>query len=179
MTIKQWGFFDVHHLLWHEPNFYNGNLHGPVALTPVAERLAVDLSLSVLTTWVYPALTLRNHAKIWMHILLIWFKFPNNKLLFLQMQTLFCLGFKWIHCSQNRLFLHNDIQFCQLGFSYLKTFEKSQKSFNNYKARWFSQEENSPQNCVVVQIRHKLEIREITTWFGLNTIHICILFIGS
>ena len=31
---------------------YNGHLRGPVTLTAIAERLAVELSLPVLTTWV-------------------------------------------------------------------------------------------------------------------------------
>ena len=30
---------------------YNGHLRGPVTLTPVAERLAVEMSLSVFTSW--------------------------------------------------------------------------------------------------------------------------------
>ena len=37
------------HLLWHGTSFYNGHLRGPVTLTPVAELLAVELSLPVLT----------------------------------------------------------------------------------------------------------------------------------
>ena len=39
----------VPHLLWHGTSFYNGHLRGPVTLTPVAELLAVELSLPVLT----------------------------------------------------------------------------------------------------------------------------------
>ena len=35
-------------LLRHGPTFYNGHLRGPVTLTPVAERLAVELSSPVL-----------------------------------------------------------------------------------------------------------------------------------
>ena len=31
---------------------YNGHLRGPVILTPIAERLAVELSLPVFTTWI-------------------------------------------------------------------------------------------------------------------------------
>ena len=50
MAIEQWGFFSVSHLLWHGPSLYNGHLQGPVTLTPVAERLAVVLSLPVFTT---------------------------------------------------------------------------------------------------------------------------------
>ena len=38
------------HLLRHGPVVYNGHLRGPVTLTPVAERLAVELSLPVFTT---------------------------------------------------------------------------------------------------------------------------------
>ena len=50
--IKQWGFFSVPQLLWHGTFVYNGHLRGPVTLTRIAERLAVDLSLPVFTTWV-------------------------------------------------------------------------------------------------------------------------------
>ena len=42
----------VPHLLWHGASVYYGHLRGPVTLTPNAERLAVELSLHVLTTWV-------------------------------------------------------------------------------------------------------------------------------
>ena len=48
MAIEQWGFFSVPHLLWHQVFFYNGHLRGPVTLTPIAERMAVELSLPVL-----------------------------------------------------------------------------------------------------------------------------------
>ena len=50
MAIEQWGFFSVLHLLWHGASIYNGHLWGPVTLTPIAERLAVELSLPVFTT---------------------------------------------------------------------------------------------------------------------------------
>ena len=36
---------------WHEPTHYNGHLLGPVTLTNVTERVAVELSLPVLTTY--------------------------------------------------------------------------------------------------------------------------------
>ena len=42
---SQWEFFNVPHLLWHKLIVYNGHIRGPVTLTPVAERLAVELSL--------------------------------------------------------------------------------------------------------------------------------------
>ena len=45
MAIEQWGFFSVPHLLWHGASVYNGQLRGPVTLAPIAERLAVELSL--------------------------------------------------------------------------------------------------------------------------------------
>ena len=51
-AIEQWGFFNVPHLLWHGPTLYNGHRRGHVTLTPVAERLAVELSLPVFTTQV-------------------------------------------------------------------------------------------------------------------------------
>ena len=42
MTVEQWSFFNVPHLLWQGPTLYNGNLPGPVTLPFVAERLAVE-----------------------------------------------------------------------------------------------------------------------------------------
>ena len=48
MAIKQRGFFSVLHLLWQGTSVYNSHLRGPVTLTPMAERLAVKLSLPVL-----------------------------------------------------------------------------------------------------------------------------------
>ena len=53
MAIEQWGFFNISHQLWHGPTLYTGLLRGPVTLKPVAERLAVELSLPVFTTQVY------------------------------------------------------------------------------------------------------------------------------
>ena len=50
MAIEQWGFFSVSHLLWHGASVYNDYLQGPVTLTPVAERSALELSLSVFMT---------------------------------------------------------------------------------------------------------------------------------
>ena len=49
MAIEQWGFFSVPHLLWHGASVYNGHLRRPATLTPIAERLAMELSLSVFT----------------------------------------------------------------------------------------------------------------------------------
>ena len=50
MAIEQWGFFSVLHLLWHGASVYNGHLQGPLKYTHIAKRLAVELSLPVLTT---------------------------------------------------------------------------------------------------------------------------------
>ena len=44
---RAWGFFSVPHLLRHGSSVYNGDLRGPVTLTPIAERLAVELPLPV------------------------------------------------------------------------------------------------------------------------------------
>ena len=44
------GFFSVLHLLWHGDSVYNGHLRGPVTFTPIAQRLAVELSLHVFMT---------------------------------------------------------------------------------------------------------------------------------
>ena len=52
MAIEQWGFFSAPHLLWHGTSVNNGHLREPVTLTPASERLAVELSLPVCTTWV-------------------------------------------------------------------------------------------------------------------------------
>ena len=49
MAIEQWGFFSVPHLLWHGVSVYNYHLRGPVPLTPIAERLAVELSVPLFT----------------------------------------------------------------------------------------------------------------------------------
>ena len=54
MAIEQWGFFNVPHLLWHKPSLYQGHLQGPVTITFVAERLALELSRPVLTTLLCP-----------------------------------------------------------------------------------------------------------------------------
>ena len=56
MAIEQWVVFSVSHVLWHGASIYNGHLRGLVTLTPFAERLAVELSLPDLTTYVYRGL---------------------------------------------------------------------------------------------------------------------------
>ena len=48
MAIKQWGFFNMPQLLWHEPTLYDGRWQGLVTLTPIAERSAVEQSWPVL-----------------------------------------------------------------------------------------------------------------------------------
>ena len=48
MAMEQWGFFSVSHLLW--ASVYKCHPRGPMTLTPIAERLAVKLSLPVCTT---------------------------------------------------------------------------------------------------------------------------------
>ena len=40
------------YILWHGASIYNSHLQGPVTLAPIVERLAVELSLPVFTTWV-------------------------------------------------------------------------------------------------------------------------------
>ena len=44
-THEQWGFLNS--VLWHGASVYNGHLREPVTLTPIAESLAVELSLPV------------------------------------------------------------------------------------------------------------------------------------
>ena len=51
MAIEQWGFFNLPHLLQIGASVYNGHLRGHVTLTPVAECLAVELSLPVFMNW--------------------------------------------------------------------------------------------------------------------------------
>ena len=46
MVFEQWCFFSVPHLMWHGTSVYQG----PVTLSPIAEHLAVKLSLHVFTT---------------------------------------------------------------------------------------------------------------------------------
>ena len=48
MAIEQLRFLSVPNLLWHGTSIFNGHLREPVTLTPIAERLAVELSLPVL-----------------------------------------------------------------------------------------------------------------------------------
>ena len=43
------GSFSVPHLLWHGASVYNGQFWWPVTFTPKANRLAVEISLPVLT----------------------------------------------------------------------------------------------------------------------------------
>ena len=50
MATEQRGFFSVPHLLCHRASVYNVHLRGPVTITPIAERLAVELLLPVITT---------------------------------------------------------------------------------------------------------------------------------
>ena len=50
MAIEHWGFLILPHLLWHGTSIYNGLFREPVTLTPIAERLPVEMSLPVITT---------------------------------------------------------------------------------------------------------------------------------
>ena len=51
--FMQWVFFNVPHLLWQGTPVHDGKLRGPVLLTHILERLAVDLSLPLLKTKVF------------------------------------------------------------------------------------------------------------------------------
>ena len=62
MAIEQWKLLSVAHLLWHGISVYNGHLRGPVTLTPIAEHLAVELSLPVFTTYVCRSWDLNTQA---------------------------------------------------------------------------------------------------------------------
>ena len=73
VAIDQWEFFNVPHLLWHGPTLYNGHLRGPVTLTPVAERLAVELSLPVFDDWKLKLLnTCLLNAVMWKKYVMQW-----------------------------------------------------------------------------------------------------------
>ena len=48
-THGHWAL-NVPYLLWHWPTLYNCHLWGPVTLTPVAERLEIELSKPIYTT---------------------------------------------------------------------------------------------------------------------------------
>ena len=48
MAMEHWGFFNVRATPSHGASVYNCHLRGPVTLKPVAEYLAVELSLPVL-----------------------------------------------------------------------------------------------------------------------------------
>ena len=52
MATEKRGFFSVPHLLCHRASVYNVHLRGPVTITPIAERLTVELLLPVFTTQV-------------------------------------------------------------------------------------------------------------------------------
>ena len=49
MSIEQWEFLSVPHLLWHGSSVYNCHIWGPMTLTPIVEHLAEELSLPDLT----------------------------------------------------------------------------------------------------------------------------------
>ena len=65
MAIEQWGFFSVPHLLWHWASIYNGDPWGPVTLTPIAEHLAKELSLPVITNLVCCSWDLNTKPSAW------------------------------------------------------------------------------------------------------------------
>ena len=69
MATDQRGFFCMPHLLWYRTSVCNGHLWGPVTLPNIAKRLAVELSLPVLTTlvcrcWIRPVI-LRIFSSKW------------------------------------------------------------------------------------------------------------------
>ena len=49
LSSEGW-FFSMPHLLWHEASVHNGHLRGPETLKPIAERVALELSLPLLRT---------------------------------------------------------------------------------------------------------------------------------
>ena len=60
--------FYMFHLRWHVASVYRGHLWGPMTLTPVAERLAVELSLPVFTQlgFEHPTFHLRGERSNWL-----------------------------------------------------------------------------------------------------------------
>ena len=49
MAIEQWVFLSMPHLMLHGASVNNGNLQGPVILTPIAKRFVVHVLLPVFT----------------------------------------------------------------------------------------------------------------------------------
>ena len=77
MTMDKWGFFSLPHLVWHGTSAYNGNLQGPVTLTLIADRFAVELLLPVFTSKVCRSrLGIEHLTSHW------WGKRSNQYLLF-------------------------------------------------------------------------------------------------
>ena len=68
MDIEHWGFLNIPHLLWHKSSVYNASIRGLVTLTPVGERLAVELSQSVFTAYGFkhPTFRLRDQRSNWL-----------------------------------------------------------------------------------------------------------------
>ena len=67
MAFEKWCFFSSPHLLLHGASVYNGHLRGPFTYILYSARLAVELSLPVLTTslivrlrFEYPTFLLRS-----------------------------------------------------------------------------------------------------------------------
>ena len=50
MTIEQLEFCGLPHLLWHGATVHNGHLRGPLTITPITERMTLELSLPIFTT---------------------------------------------------------------------------------------------------------------------------------
>ena len=55
----------VPHLPWYGASVYDGHFRGPLILTPVAERLTVELSLPVFTTYVSGGWDLNTLPSAW------------------------------------------------------------------------------------------------------------------
>ena len=53
MAIEQWRFLSVSYLLWNRAFLYDGQLRGPLTVKPIAEHLAVYLSIPVFMTSVF------------------------------------------------------------------------------------------------------------------------------
>ena len=66
-THCHWRFFSLLHILWNWASANSGHLREPVTLTPIAERLALELVLPVFTTQVCQAWdwnTVQSHHRV-------------------------------------------------------------------------------------------------------------------
>ena len=85
MAIEQGGFFSVPRLLWHWVSIYNGHLRGPVTLTFIAKRLAVELPLPFFMSYVFRGFRSSKAdliLDIYLEIITFWWLLTGNSNVF-------------------------------------------------------------------------------------------------